>query len=82
MRKRIRAHITWRDGRLADLDEALAYTIRESPLWRDKDDLLQSTPGVGPTLARMLLASLPELGTLTRQADRRPSRSRTHEPGQ
>lgn len=67
MRTGIRAHITWMDGRLADLDEELATTIRESPLWREKDDLLQSTPGVGPVLARTLLASLPELGTLTRQ---------------
>lgn len=67
MRKGIRAHITWMEGRLADLDEELARTIRESPLWREKDDLLQSTPGVGPVLARTLLASLPELGTLTRQ---------------
>lgn len=67
VRKGIRAHITWLEGRLADLDEELAQTIRESPLWRDKDDLLQSTPGVGPVLARTLLASLPELGTLTRQ---------------
>ena len=67
MRKGIRAHLTWLAGRLADLDEELARTIRESPLWREKDDLLQSTPGVGPVLARTLLASLPELGTLTRQ---------------
>lgn len=67
MRKGIRAHITWMEGRLADLDEELATTIRESPLWREKDDLLQSTPGVGPVLALTLLASLPELGTLTRQ---------------
>jgi transposase len=67
VRKGIRAHITWLECRLADLDEELADTIRESPLWRDKDNLLQSTPGVGPVLARTLLASLPELGTLTRQ---------------
>lgn len=67
VRKGIRAYITWLEGRLAELDEELAHTIRESPLWRDKDDLLQSTPGVGPVLARTLLAGLPELGTLTRQ---------------
>lgn len=67
VRKGIRVHITWLEGRLAELDEELATTIRESPLWRAKDDLLQSTPGVGPVLARTLLASLPELGTLTRQ---------------
>ncbi len=67
VRKGIRAHITWLDGRLADLDEELAHTIRESPIWREKDDLLQSAPGVGPVLARTLVANLPELGTLTRQ---------------
>jgi transposase len=67
VRKGIRAHITWLEGRLADLDEDLTHAIRESPVWREKDDLLQSTPGVGPVLARTLLASLSELGTLTRQ---------------
>jgi transposase len=67
VRQGIRAHITWLDGRLADLDEELAHTIRESPIWREKDDLLQSAPGVGPVLARTLVANLPELGTLTRQ---------------
>lgn len=41
----IRTHIAWLDRRLAEIDEDLAHTIRESPLWREKDDLLQSTPG-------------------------------------
>jgi len=67
VRKGITGHIRWLEGRLADLDEALAHTIRESPIWREKNDLLQSTPGVGPALARTLLGSLPELGILTRQ---------------
>ena len=67
VRKAIVAHIRWLESRLAELDADLACTIRESPLWREKDDLLQSTPGVGPVLALTLLASLPELGTLTRQ---------------
>lgn len=67
VRTAIVAHIRWLKSRLAELDADLARTIRESPLWREKDDLLQSTPGVGPVLARTLLASLPELGTLTRQ---------------
>lgn len=67
VRTAIAAHIRWLESRLAELDADLGRTIRESPLWREKDDLLQSTPGVGPVLARTLLASLPELGTLTRQ---------------
>lgn len=42
-------------------------TIRKSPLWRDKDNLLQGVPGVGPKVSLTLLAHLPELGSLTRQ---------------
>lgn len=67
VRKGIRAHLAWLDRQLAQFDDDLTRAIRESPVWREKDDLLQSTPGVGPVLARTLLASLPELGTLTRQ---------------
>lgn len=67
VRKGIRAHLAWLDRQLAQLDEDLTRAIRESPVWREKDDLLQSVPGVGPVLARTLLASLPELGTLNRK---------------
>jgi transposase len=49
------------------LDAELATTIRSSPLWREKNDLLQSIPGVGPVVATSVLASLPELGILSRQ---------------
>jgi transposase len=41
--------------------------IRASPVWREHDALLHSTPGVGPVLSHTLLADLPELGTLSRQ---------------
>lgn len=67
VRKEIQAHLTWLDRRLASLDDDLGRTIRESPVWRAQDDLLQSAPGVGPVLARTLLASVPELGTLNRK---------------
>ena len=67
VRKGIRAHIAWLDRHLAQTDNDLARAIRESPVWREKDDLLQSAPGVGPGLARTLLADLPELGTLNRK---------------
>jgi transposase len=63
----IEAHITWLNERLATLDDALETLLRASPLWRENDDLLQSTPGIGPVCARTLLLELPELGTLTRQ---------------
>jgi transposase len=65
VRKSLRAHIAWLERELAHTDRALASAIRESPVWREKDALLRSTPGVGPVLATTLLANLPELGTLT-----------------
>lgn len=52
---------------LDDTDRTLKATIRHSPLWREKNDLLQSVPGVGKVTATTLLASLPELGHLSRQ---------------
>jgi transposase len=47
----------------ADIDE----TVRGSPAWRAKEDLLTSVPGIGPTIARTLIAEMPELGQLSRR---------------
>ena len=52
---------------MADLDEGLRQTLRQSPVWREKDDLLRTVPGVGEQLSLTLLAYLPELGTLNRR---------------
>jgi transposase len=52
---------------LADIDDAMNKLIKKTPAWREADDLLQSTPGVGPVLSRTLLALVPELGELTRK---------------
>jgi len=65
VRRRIRAHLDWLERQLHDLDEALAQAVEHSPLWRAKEQLLRSVPGIGPTTACILLAALPELGTLT-----------------
>jgi transposase len=67
IRREIQTHIRWLERQVAKLDEELSQTIRSSPVWRAKDDLLQSMPGVGPVLATTLLASVPELGTLNRR---------------
>ena len=64
---RIEAHIAWLEQELSDLDKGLRQTLRRSPLWREKDDLLRTVPGVGPQLSLTLLALLPELGTLDRK---------------
>ena len=45
----------------------LIATIRLSPVWREKEEVLRTVPGVGPVLATTLFANLPELGTLTRK---------------
>lgn len=47
----------------ADIDTA----VRGTPAWRAREDLLTSVPGIGPTIARTLIAELPELGTLDRR---------------
>ena len=67
VRPRIEAHIAWLEQELDDLDEGLRQTLRQSPVWREKDDLLRTVPGVGEQLSLTLLAHLPELGTLDRR---------------
>jgi len=59
--------IDWLEKELASLDDDLDDAIKNSPLWREKDDLLQSVKGVGPVLSRTLLGYLPELGKLNRK---------------
>lgn len=66
-RTRVEAHVAWLRRDLADLEAELDASIRASPVWRARDHLLQSVPGVGPVLARTLIADLPELGTLDRK---------------
>lgn len=65
VRKQLRAHITWLERALDQADTDLAEAIRHSPVWREKEELLRSVPGIGPVLTTTLLANLPELGTLT-----------------
>ena len=67
VRPRIEAHIAWLEQELKDLDGGLQQTLRRSPVWREKDDLLRSVPGVGEQLSLTLLAYVPELGTLDRR---------------
>ena len=64
---RIEAHIAWLEQELNDLGKGLRQTLRRSPVWREKDDLLCTVPGVGEQLSLTLLANLPELGTLNRR---------------
>ena len=67
VRPRIAAHITWLEQDLNDLDQGLRQMLRQSPVWREKDDLLRTVPGVGEQLSLTRLANRPELGTLDRR---------------
>ncbi len=52
---------------LTELDDEIDDYVRGSPVWAEKEDLLASVPGVGPVIARTLIAELPELGSLDRR---------------
>jgi transposase len=67
VRKSLKNHITYLERELRITDTDLGEMIKASPVWRDRDELLQSVPGVGPVLSRTLLADLPELGRLSRR---------------
>jgi transposase len=56
--------VTFLEDELSSLDLEIDKTVRGTPVWRDKQNLLASVPGIGKTIARTLLAELPELGTL------------------
>jgi transposase len=60
-------HIRWLEKRLSGFDDELAALVRETPIWRERDELLRSVPGVGKVLSTTLLAHLPELGALNRK---------------
>lgn len=63
--KRIRAHIKWLNKELECTDAELDEAVEQSTIFKENEALLRSVPGVGPVLARTLLAELPELGTLS-----------------
>ncbi len=65
--REIQTHVRWLNKRIEAIERRLDKTIKASPIWVAKDDLLQSVPGVGPIVSRTLLADVPELGTLNRK---------------
>lgn len=65
--KDIKAHILGLEKWLHNVNNDLDKAIKESPAWREKDQILQSVPGVGPVSSTTLLACLPELGQLNRR---------------
>jgi transposase len=63
----LQEHLNWLKQELKNWDKDLEEKIKQSPIWKEKDDLLRSVPGVGPVLSMTLLGILPELGSLNRK---------------
>jgi transposase len=67
LRDDIQEHIAWLQDKLSKMDEEIDQFVRKSTLWKEKDTILRSVPGVGRVTSCTLLAMLPELGVLNRQ---------------
>jgi transposase len=67
MKKSLKKHIDWLEEALRRANDDIDKAIRNSPAWREQEDLLRSVPGIGPVSARTMLAELPELGRLNRK---------------
>jgi transposase len=67
VRTDIREHIHFLVKRLKDADRGLDELMRQTPLWREREELFKPVKGVGSQTLRVLCASLPELGQLNRR---------------
>jgi transposase len=65
--KSIARHVATLEKELAEIDRDIDTMVRGSPVWRAKEDLMITAPGIGNTIARTCLAEIPELGRLTRR---------------
>jgi transposase len=65
LRASLDEHIRWLEARIRTADTDIAQRLKASPVWRAKEHLLRSVPGIGPATASRLLVSLPELGQLS-----------------
>lgn len=65
--RQLREHLRWLEKRINDSDKELRQRLERTPVWREQDELVRTVPGVGPVMSLTLLASLPELGRLTRK---------------
>lgn len=66
-RKDIKLHLDWLGNRLDKINDEIRKIIRKSPIWREKEGILRSAPGIGPVISAAIITDLPELGTLNRK---------------
>jgi transposase len=67
VRRSIESHLKWLDEQIDSTEKDLDEAIESCDVWKAKDELLQSIPGIGPVVSRTLLFELPELGQLSRE---------------
>lgn len=67
VRRGIKRHLRWLEREIHDVETGLADSVKASPLWKAKDNLLRSVPGVGRVMSFTALAEVPELGRLNRK---------------
>ena len=67
LQKNLKSHIAWLDKQITKLDDDLTQRLRNSDVWKAKEDLLRSIPGVGAVTSLTMLAKCPELGQLNRR---------------
>jgi transposase len=65
--KSIREHIDWLKKQIRDSEKELGDMLQEAPEWNAEVEVLDSIKGVGRVMAMMLLAAVPELGSLNRK---------------
>jgi transposase len=67
LQAQLKRHIEWLTKEIEALNQQIEACIVEQPVWSQKDELLQSAPGVGKVLSHTLIAEVPELGQLDRK---------------
>jgi transposase len=68
LRDQLGEHIDWLRRQLSDVDDELRQVLAASPVWRARENLLRTIPGIGPVASAVLLSQAPELGELDRKA--------------
>ncbi|HEY2910443.1 MAG TPA: transposase, partial [Gemmataceae bacterium] len=53
---------------IEDLEQRMEAIVENSAAFQARDEVLQTITGIGPQVARTLLAYLPELGRISRQS--------------
>ncbi len=67
LRELVERNINWLEKQLQELNDQIDDFVDHDPIFRSKNVILRTTPGVGPVLTNILLSDLPELGRLNRK---------------